>query len=190
MRHPFQAISHDRIPRYFIPLILLTLAFMAAFNGLDKPLKTSAAPNGIISFELAGDVSTSQSILDSWDTHARGLAAFGLGLDYLFMVVYSTTIAMGCVWTMSIPIGQKPILHRIGRLLAWGQWLAVLFDGVENAALLKILFADAASPWPDVASTCAMMKFAIIVLGLAYIALGLIVLIGKRIRKPSTAPRS
>jgi hypothetical protein len=185
MRHPFQILSQQRIIRYFIPLLLLNLALMATLNILDKPLKTPTAPNGIVSFELAGDVATSQSILQSWDDHARGFAAFGLGLDYLFMVVYSNAIAMGCIWTMSLLIREKLIWHRIGMLLTWGQWLAALLDGVENAALLKLLFAGPTSPWPKVASTCATMKFAIILAGLIYILVGFVLFLGRRIGKAS-----
>ena len=37
---------------------------MVAMWLLDQPLRTAAAPHGIVSFELAGDVPTAQAILD------------------------------------------------------------------------------------------------------------------------------
>ncbi len=37
-------------------------------------------------------------ILSSWDVGARLHAAFSLGLDYLFMLVYSCTLALSSLW--------------------------------------------------------------------------------------------
>jgi hypothetical protein len=55
-----------------------------------------------------------------------------------------------------------------------GQWLAAGFDAVENIALLVLLFGRLASPWPQVAWVCAVLKFSLIILGIAYILYALI----------------
>jgi hypothetical protein len=67
----------------------------AVFRVLDVPLRTDAAPDGIVSFELAGTIGRAGEILASWGTlselgglsifqPARTDLAFSLGLDYLF----------------------------------------------------------------------------------------------------------
>ena len=40
----------------FVPLLVLTLAVMAVLNVVDGPLKSGVAPQGSVSYELAGSV--------------------------------------------------------------------------------------------------------------------------------------
>jgi hypothetical protein len=55
-------------------------------------LRTAAAPNGIVSYELAGNIKPAAEILASWDARAQLFAAFGLVLDYLFMTAYALAL--------------------------------------------------------------------------------------------------
>jgi len=183
MWHPFQSISPDRVPRYLTALILLTLLFMFTLNWLGSSLITSPAPGGIISFEFAGNVQSSKAIIDSWDPRSQTIASLSLGLDYLFLVIYSNAIGMGCIWAMSAFATRSSILLSLGNLLAWGQWIAALFDGVENAALLELLLGEIQPPWPQVAQICATIKFSIIALGLIYIVIGALAKSVKRARE-------
>lgn len=183
MPHPFQAIAPDRIGKVLIPLVVLTFIFMILLNELGASLINSTAPDGMISLELAGDVEASKGIIDSWTAETQLIAAFSLGLDYLFLVVYSTTIGLGCIWAMGAFRSKSPQLVTIGLLLAWGQWIAAMFDGVENAALLKLLLGDLQSPWPQVARIFAIMKFILIALGLIYIMIGALIKIIRRARR-------
>jgi hypothetical protein len=169
MRHPFQSIAKESMVKALITLILLTFIFMIMMNWISSPLSNPAAPSGIISYELAGNVDTVQQILASWDLQAKLIASLSLGLDYLFLVVYSTAIGMGCIWALSAFLDGRSFLVTTGVLLAWGQWFAALMDGVENAALIKLLLGDIQSPWPQIAKICAIIKFALIALGLTYV---------------------
>ncbi len=47
-------------------LLFLTFITMVALQLLNAPLKTAAAPAGIVSFELAGQLPQSLAILDCW----------------------------------------------------------------------------------------------------------------------------
>ncbi len=102
MRHPFQRLSPRAARGAFIPLLVITLLVMAILNVVSAPLTTPAAPMGIISYELAGTAAKAQSILDSWDSLTQLHAAFALGFDYVFMLAYSTAIALGCVMAASV----------------------------------------------------------------------------------------
>ena len=95
-RHPFDFIPPGWWPRFFWPLLGLTILLMFVMGVTGSPLTTEAAPYGVVSFELAGSVENAQNIMNSWDADAELRAAFGLGLDYLFMVSYASTIAFGC----------------------------------------------------------------------------------------------
>jgi len=168
MTHPFQMLTPASARRAFIPLLVITLVVMALLNMVSTPLTTQAAPLGIISYELAGNVAKAQSILDSWDSLTQIHAGFALGFDYVFMLAYSATIGLACVMAAGVLGSRHWPLAAAGAVLAWGQWLAAGCDAVENIALTAMLFGDVVSPWPQVAYWCAVIKFALIFLGLVY----------------------
>jgi hypothetical protein len=175
MSHPFESLSKNQRKVLFWLALLGSLLLMTTLNIIGAPLITEAAPYGVVSFEFAGNAAQAQTIIRSWDQQARLYAAFSLGLDYLFMLAYSSAIGLGCLWAASVLRAKNKRLARLGAPLAWGQWAAVLLDAVENLALTRILLASAAEPWPELARWCATFKFLLVFLGLAYSLYGLVV---------------
>jgi hypothetical protein len=173
MQHPFQKIPANKRKPVFVTFLVLTLAVMWVLSAVGEPLTTDAAPQGIVSYELAGSASRAQEILDSWDASALAHAGFSLGFDYVYLLSYSAAIGLACVWLADALSGRWRRLALLGLWLAWGQWLAALLDAVENAALLAMLFGSVESPWPLVARWCAIPKFALVALGLLYVVVGL-----------------
>jgi hypothetical protein len=163
MRHPLEFISQNlRRPMFYI-FLALTILIFGIFRGLDQPLRTSAAPNGIVSFELARSVPMSQAIRDSWDADARLFAAFGLGVDYLFMPVYALALSLGLLLAMN---GKSGGYHSIAAWMGWGAIAAAFFDAVENFALWQVLVNGAFLPYPQFAAFCASVKFILLIGGL------------------------
>jgi hypothetical protein len=175
MPHPLENVLNRKKNTLFLTLLGLTLAIMLVMNGAGGRLNTVAAPYGIVSFELAGSPQKAQVILDSWDHPAQLQAAFIQGLDYLYLVLYSTTIAQACLWAAKTLGRAGWPLASVGIPLAWGLWLAALSDAVENLALVEILFGSNASPWPEIAAVCAIIKFTLIFLGLVYALYALLI---------------
>jgi hypothetical protein len=169
MRHPFQLISVDRLGTYLFPFVVASLAIMLTLNFINAPLQTDSAPLGIISFEFAGDIDSAEMIIDSWTSQAQKQAAFSIGYDYLFLVTYSTAIALACIWSSKFISATNTTLIQAGVLLAWGQWLAALCDGVENASLFISLVQRPISPLPEIARIAASLKFVLILFGLIYV---------------------
>jgi hypothetical protein len=155
--------------------LALTLALLLLMNWQGAALVTAEAPLGIVSFELAGTIERAQAILTSWDEHARLNAAFGLGFDFLFMLVYSSTLALACLWSGEALREHRWPLAGLGAPLAGGQWLAALCDVAENIALFLLLLGPAAAPWPALARTAALIKFGLIFTGMVYGILGWVV---------------
>jgi hypothetical protein len=158
---------------------LLTLFLVATFAIwgvsllVNAPLTTRTAPSGIVSFEVAGTLDRASAILQSWGERQRLLAAFGLGLDYLFLCTYSTFFALACYSAGEAARAVGSRMASLSTPLAWGQWVAALFDAVENAALLLLLLGEAARPYlAEIASFCASVKFALIGAGLIFIIWG------------------
>lgn len=169
MNHPLTFFSSTRQKALFLSLLGLTLILFAFFRRLDTPLRTPAAPNGIVSFELAGDIKPAADILASWNAHSQLFAAFGLGLDYLFMPAYALTLSLGILLAAGRHSGT---FAKIGAWLGWGALAAALFDAVENFSLWQLMLGDFQALWPRLAAICATVKFSLLLLGLIYALIG------------------
>jgi hypothetical protein len=188
MRHPLESIPSASRKPLFWAFLVGTLVLFAVFRVLDAPLRTPAAPNGIVSFELAGIPSQAQAIIDSWHemaflvsnadgepvpglvSRAYSFAAFGLGIDYLFMPVYATALALGILLVAG---RYKGWFAMLGAWLGWGAYAAALFDAVENYSMARMLLLNEVwSPHPEVAAFCATVKFGLLLLGLFYALVG------------------
>lgn len=184
MQHPLEFVPDEYRKRVFLTLLALTLILFAVFRVLDQPLRTPVAPNGIVSFEFAGNAQTARAITDSWKQMSLLLssvagqpnpvivnvpyvfAAFGLGLDYLFMPVYSFALAFGTLLAMGRHAGW---FRSLGAVAGYGAFAAALFDAVENYALFQILLNKIYSPYPEIAYYCASLKFVLLIFGLLYV---------------------
>ncbi|HET9590585.1 MAG TPA: hypothetical protein VFO91_17490 [Anaerolineales bacterium] len=184
MRHPLEFLPNEFRKPAFLTLLALTLILVAVFRILDQPLQTSAAPHGIVSFELAGNAQTARAITNSWKQMSLLLsavagqanpdivnvpyafAAFGLGLDYLFMPVYALTLGLGTLFAGERYEGW---LRSLGAVAGYGALAAALFDAVENYALWQILLGAVESAYPATAAFCAIIKFALLLAGISYV---------------------
>ena len=200
-RHPFDWLSTSEQKRAFVALLALTLAVMVGLNALGSPLNTEVAPAGIVSYELAGELSLAQSMVESWGQTGQVYAGLNLGLDYLFLVAYSSSIALGCVlvarslnksdaarpgspdpgrkWGFGNPLRA---ISGVGVPLAWAQFGAALLDSVENYALIQVLLGSQQASWPAVARWCAIPKFSIVAAGLVYVGAGAVLAVVTKVR--------
>lgn len=189
MQHPLEFVPIEYRKRFFFTFLFLTLLLFAVFRVLDQPLRTEAAPNGIVSFELAGNAQTARAITDSWKQTSLLLssvagrpnpdivnvpyvfAAFGLGIDYLFMPIYALALAFGTLLAAQKHAGW---ILSLGVVAGYGAFVAALFDAVENFALWRVLLGAAESTYPAIAAYCATIKFSLLFLGLIYCLVGLL----------------
>ena len=181
LRHPFEWLSHSEQKRACVPLVVFTLVVMAGLQALGGPLKTEVAPAGIVSFELVGELSEAQSMVESWGQKGQVYAGLNLGLDYLFLVVYASAIGLGCVLMSRRLSEQIELMGTLGVVMAWGQLAAGLLDGIENYTLIQVLLGSEQRLWPVVARWCAVPKFLIVAAGLVHIVIGgMMVVVGVR----------
>jgi len=172
MKLPFNWIPPTTQKRLFRGLLLLTLVVIVGLQVIDNHLKTGVAPSGIVSFELAGTQAQAQKILASWGEKGRIYAGLSLGLDFLFLVAYSSLLALGCMLILRTVLKRNKLLVLVGVYLAWGQFVAALLDSVENVSLIRVLVGSRLEAWPVLAHWCAIPKFAIVAVGIVYILLG------------------
>jgi hypothetical protein len=188
MKHPLNFLPPSSRKPLFFAFLTGTLILFAVFRILDAPLQTSTAPNGIVSFELAGTPFQAQAILNSWHemallpssvegesvpgmvSRAYAFAAFGLGIDYLFMPVYATALALGILLAAG---KHESWFATFGAWLGWGAYAAAIFDAVENYALARMLLMNQVwSPYPEIAAVSATVKFGLLALGLVFALVG------------------
>ena len=180
IRHPFEWLPESEQQAAFWTLFAVTVVVIGFIQIVSSPLITDVAPQGIISFEFAGDLPNAEKIIDSWGQEERIYAGLSLGLDYLFLVLYSCTIALGCILAargMSIELFIKA-----GVVFAWAQFAAALLDCTENFALIKLLLGSGEAAWPRLAFWCAGPKFFIVGVGIVYVVIGAVVFLIRRSR--------
>lgn len=165
MKHPLDFVSDSFRKRLFFIFLFLTILLFAVFRVLDEPLRTSAAPNGIVSFELAGTPANAEAMVSSWSQDGKFFAAFGLGIDYLFMPLYSLALAFGTLLAAGRHGGW---IKSLGAVAGWGAFAAAVFDAVENYALFQVLLGAYQSSYPAIAAFCATLKFGLLIFGLVY----------------------
>jgi hypothetical protein len=168
--HPLGFIPDGKRKAVFFIFLAATLIVMAIFRFvLDPPLQTEAAPQGIVSFELAGSQLKAEEIIASWDATAQLYAAFGLGFDFLFMPVYATAIALGVL----LAAGRHPgKFASVGAWIGWGAFVAALFDSAENICLFNLLLGNNGANYAGMAAFYATVKFGLILLGIGYAIIG------------------
>ena len=165
MLHPLDFLPNKNRKPIFWAFLVWTLILFAVFRPLGAPLTNSAAPSGIVSFELARTPVNAQAMIDSWDARGQLYAAFGLGFDFLFMPVYALALCLGSL----LAAGRHPgPFAKLGAWIGWGAFTAAIFDAVENIGLWNSLLGHAQSAWPAVSFWCACFKFGLIILGIFY----------------------
>ena len=83
-------------------------------------------------------------------------AALSLGLDFLFLIFYSTAFSLACMLWGS---GSSERIRFFGSLFAWISLFAGVFDGLENLALIQLLFGSEHSAWIGMGRWSALTKF-------------------------------
>jgi len=175
--HPFEKLTQARFRFWFWLLCAATLTLLVVLSILGAPLQRSRTANGgacdIVSFELAGTVERAGAIVDAWQGGGvLASAKWNTWLDYLFLACYPNLAALAICGILRRPMSKS--LARLGRGLAWAQWLVMASDAVENVGLLHTIYSGANWPWPQVAFGCACVKFGLLLAGLLYLPAALL----------------
>jgi len=176
MPDPFKWLSDSAQRWALLIFFLMSTLLLAGMHTLDQALISAAAPNGIVSFELAGSIDHARKILTAWGSEGKAYATLSLGLDYLFLIVYALFISLACVRIARHFKFRFSSLATWGFVLGWAQFLAALLDAIENFALINLVFGSQRETWPIIARWCALVKFGIVGPGLVYILVGILLI--------------
>jgi len=150
---------------------ILTIVVFLSLRGFDSSLHTVHSPNGIVSFEFAKTIETSDLIISSWNANAKMNAGLSLGIDFLFLFAYSIFFVTACLMIAN-NFNQSHLVYKIGIVLAYLLLIAGICDAIENIALIKLLLGSTNEIYPLIAFYFASIKFSIIAVGILYIIPG------------------
>lgn len=165
IRYPMESLGGMGLGVVLIAGPGAAVAAWAAHAGID-PGRSETTPLGIVSIKVAGTPERAVAILDARGDDWRRRAQAGLRFDGGFLVAYSTALTAACL--LSARVLDAPVPP--GRLTRrWrGQWVAGGLDAVENVALWRMLGGSREVSWLALARRCALAKFTLVGLGLAY----------------------
>lgn len=151
----------------------ITLALGAVLAAIDVRLQ-DAGGWGIVDFELAGSRSEAREIVSDWGSQGHGSAQLSLWLDYLYLVAYAAflTLAVLSVRDLADRHGWRRFA-AVGSRLVFFPAAAAALDALEDVGLLLALGGHGGEFAPSLAAVCALGKFALLWLTVAYLAAGL-----------------
>ena len=160
-----------QIQTWFWILLLLNIVFIVWSRNFLYPLESKE----IVQFELAKKVPVAAGIVSDWKTPDDAKfdkAVQSIYIDYLFIILYTTGLAIACIFLSQLTRHQ--ILKRTGRLFVFIIIGAGIFDIIENSAMLNSL-AGHLNNWNVVlAYDMAVAKFSLILLSLIFLFVCLI----------------
>jgi len=169
---------HPRLPALaFRWLLVPFLVVMAVMTIIGAPLKSVEAPHGIVTLELCAFTSSCADILRTWTAPQREYAMLGLGLDYLYLVLYPAVIGSAL---LLISRGLPGPLQKAAAALAWLLALAGAADAAENYCLIRMLTTVRVDEFAMPAAVFASGKFAVIAIALVCLAAGVALRLARR----------
>ncbi|MFK5959221.1 MAG: hypothetical protein QM495_10195 [Lutibacter sp.] len=176
---PFNTFS-IKIKKKITVILLISMAILVSvMRYFDSQIQHNDNPNGIISFELAKNVSTSETILNSWDSFSKTAAGISMGFDFLFLIIYALFIAL-LVDITNEYLWKNSKMYTVGIFLIWSVFLAAFFDSIENIALIKLLLGDIKQLWSSIAYYFATAKFFLLSISILFIILNSILILFRK----------
>jgi hypothetical protein len=171
-------------------LIVLGLFVLSlAVGALALPALGDMSDNGvgIIDLEIARTSQKASEYYGELGDAGRDAARESLYLDYPYLIAYALFYAAACV-VVAARAAERGMarLARVGEALAWGAFVSAACDAVENIGLLRVLAGHTDQPWPGIAFTFAVVKFALIIAVALYVIVGFL-LTWRAGRAPSPA---
>lgn len=142
--------------------LITTGALLGLLLLINQPLTTSAAPQGIISFQLAGSSDQAFAIIEDWGADGSFWARVSLWVDFLFIPAYVLSMIL---LTRHLTRDRPGVRERMV-----ARWIRALFvaaglgDMAENILLLNNF--DPPTDLVSLSATiCALAKFTGLTLG-------------------------
>jgi len=171
---------NTKLKSFLYVLIILFIANVMVLKYFDKALTNESCPNGIVSFELAKTPQQTQKVLNSWNTNAKIHAGLSLGIDYLFIFLYSGLLILLYLITIT-NLKQQNLLIKTGWFFIFLIILAALSDAVENYALINLLLDNFNVFYIKLAYISAITKFFLLTISIIALIFFNIYIVSKKL---------
>ena len=176
---PFTSLSKNQELRLTRALFFVVMMCILGLLYLDQFLINDTCTGVIISFELARDLETARSYLNSWGEKGKIALSLGLGIDFLFPIAYATFLAI-LIHKLNFALWFNKSFFKAGNLLIWCLFLAAVFDYVENIALINLVLGDMKQFWVSISFYFALSKFCVIFTSFVYILINFCIFLVKK----------
>jgi hypothetical protein len=158
-RHPLAKVRRP-LP-VFVAIVVVVGAAFGGFILIEEELEHAEAPGGLTTLQLAFTEERARKVVAGWDEGDRDLARFRIAADYPYLVLYSMGATLAVLWAARSlhGLGHRRMASLAGAA-AWLPWLAGGADALENIGLLVMLDGVPETPWPEVTTGMALVKFA------------------------------
>jgi len=152
------------LPKTLKTTLVVALVLLIALLLINQPLQTGSAPQGIVSFQMAGTADQAHAILRSWRSDGILWAQVSLWLDFLFIPTYVLALVqLTRHFTRDRPGVRERMIAR---------WIRTLFvaAGLSDATENILLLSNFNPPTDAVslsATICALIKYTGLTLGIA-----------------------
>ena len=162
--HPFSRIPEGQLRLFVVPISGVSLVLLVVIVELVQ-----RGPGWLPFGDLVLSFTTSRATeaLSTWSVEDRVRIAFVNGLDYLFGPLYANLLALGCIWASRLRRGGT---SWAGSAFAWLAWVVLLLDFPENVAYLNLVGGNSNQPWPLISGTCVLVRTALVVSLVVFIA--------------------
>jgi hypothetical protein len=158
--------------RLLVAFGVATVAFDVALLVIDQHLEKTGGPS-ILGLEFSGSAEQVEQIASEWGAHGVYLARLSLWIDFGFMLSYGAFFTLAGLATRDLARDHgRRMLAAAGLIVPWLAAAAAVFDAGENSIWLLALGGHATSLAP-LATGCAIVKFILIAIAIAYAICGL-----------------
>ncbi|HUA59017.1 MAG TPA: hypothetical protein VML19_09710 [Verrucomicrobiae bacterium] len=170
--HPFQSVLPGRRAILFVPLLCITSAVWIGKLMVEATLESTVTPGGLLALELAPDPQTGHLVVHHWVQ--AGLvqnAFFAVGLQFLWLLMLSSTLAFACVWSSQKSPGDWT---NFGNGIAWLQWTGAVCGAIAAAGAAYALGAGSAGSMSALVCLDTEAQIVCFLLGALYAAAGFV----------------
>lgn len=159
-------VDHRPWPVNLKWLALASGAGMVILMIINQYLITPGAPQGMISYQLAGDTESARQIRRAWGSSGQFWAHLSLYLDFLFVAIYLTFVLKLSNHLMLDRPGVRE--QQLGKLSKWMFIIGGSGDVAENVFLLiAITRPEAEDHWAIAAVVASLLKLTGLLIGAA-----------------------
>lgn len=164
---PFAA--WPRVVQASLCAVLLIATLLLARHLLEiGRIADERLPFGVISLEAPGTSAHARWVVERLGEDGVAAIRRQTRLDFAFLFTCALTLSLACGLLSEFTSGP---LKAYGVMVAWAALLAGVLDAVENVAMLRMLSGAFGAPWPQLATACATLKFAIAFGAFFYVAI-------------------